>query len=70
MSRKRKRRNIPRHMLPENRRGWKEFNLQTDDEDEQGATIDWREIGATHSQRRNGRPLRYYMEERDDEEEQ
>lgn len=67
--RKRKRKNIPRHMLPENRNHWQEFNLEELDESSQGTTVDWLEIGAECTKRRNGKPLWYYLEEQDDEHE-
>ena len=67
---KRKRKNIPKHMLPENRANWQEFNLISMDECEEGDVIDWREIGSECSQRRNGKPLYFYMESWEEPEDQ
>jgi hypothetical protein len=69
MARKRKRRDMPRHMWPENRSNWQEHNLQEFDEELWPETIDWREIGSHCSQRRNGKPLVFYLETHDNEEE-
>jgi len=68
MPRKRKRKDIPKHMLPENR-DWDVFDLPEVDEDEEAPAIDWRELGAECTQRRNGRPLIYYMESWEEQEE-
>lgn len=67
MPRKKKRKDMSR---PEKRRPMlQETDFPEVDEDEQTKTVDWREIGSACSKRRNGRPLSYWMETREDEDE-
>lgn len=70
MPRKRKRKDIPERIRPQKRRPMlQEADLPEVDENEETAEVDWREIGSACSQRRNGRPLSFWMETREDEDE-
>ena len=67
MPRKRKRKE---RIRPEKRRPMlQETDFPEIDEDEEAVEVDWREIGSACSQRRNGRPLSFWMETREDEDE-